>query len=190
MKTQVRKHRFTVEDYHRMTEVGILGEDDRVELIDGEIVRTSPVKSPHAAHVNRLNSLFAPRAREAFVIAIQNPVQLDDYSEPRPDVAVLRYRSDSYVERHPLPSDVLLVIEVSDSSLEHDREVKVPLYARSGIPEVWLVNLPERVIEVYRRATDQSYQSVERIGPGGTLSPLELSGVTLAASDVLIGAGS
>ncbi len=107
MKTQVFKHRFTVEDYHRMTEVGILGPDDRVELIDGEIVRERPVKSPHAAHVDRLTSLLVPRAARRFLVRIQSSVQLDRYSEPRPDVSLLRYRSDFYVERHPSPPDVL-----------------------------------------------------------------------------------
>lgn len=125
-----------VADYHRMGETGILGEDERVELIDGEIFEMPLIGSPHGGRINQLNRLLTKAVGESAIVSIQNPFVLDDRSEPEPDLALPRPRTDFYTASHPCASDVLLLIEVTDSSLQIDRDIKVPLYARHGIPEV------------------------------------------------------
>jgi Uma2 family endonuclease len=141
MGVQLARRLFTVAEYHKMAEAGILSEDDRVELLEGEIVAMSPIGSRHAGLVNRLNRLFSQRAGDQVVVSVQNPVRLGGYSEPQPDLALLRPRADFYTSSHPGPEDVLLAVEVAETSAAVDREVKVPLYARFGVPEVWLVDL-------------------------------------------------
>src|SRR5437660_12898945 len=133
---------FTVGDYPRTPEAGTLGEDDRVELIDGQVVAMTPTGPDHGRCVNRLTALFAPLAGRQATVSVQNPVVLGEHQEPQPDLTVLRYRADGYRERHPEASDVLLVIEVGDTSFEADRRTKIPLYSRTGILEACLVNLP------------------------------------------------
>jgi Uma2 family endonuclease len=144
-----------------MAEAGILTEDDRVELIAGEIVEMSPIGSRHAACVNRLNMLLSSQAGQTFIVSVQNPIVVDDYSEPEPDVAVLRMRGDYYAQELPTASDVLLVIEVADTSVEIDRSVKIPLYARAGVARTILVDLPRELIEVHSEPADGQYQSVQ-----------------------------
>lgn len=156
---------FTVEDYYAMARAGILGEDDRVELIEGEIVVMPPASSPHAGCVNVLNRILVRAAGARAVVSIQQPLRLSDLSEPRPDVAVLHWRDDFYRERHPGPADVLLVIEVARSSLRFDRGVKLPLYARHSVPEVWIVDLEAGRIEVHRLPGPDGYaESSSRSG--------------------------
>ncbi len=137
------RYRFTVEDYHKMAEVDILGEDDRVELIDGEIIEMAPIGRLHAVCVVRLTDLFGETLRRRAIVWAQNPIGLGERSEPQPDLALLRWRPNFYADADPRPEDVLLIIEVADTSLAYDRDIKVPLYARAGIPEVWLVDLNE-----------------------------------------------
>jgi Uma2 family endonuclease len=177
-----RPHRFTVADYHRMAEAGILGEDSRVELIRGQIVDMAPIGAPHLGMVVRLNRLLTIRLAGLAVVSPQNPVRLDDGSEPEPDLAVLKPRADDYGTATPRPNEVLLLIEVSDSTLKDDRDVKVPLYAECGIPECWLVDLAGRAVEVYRQPQDGRYTEVQRIGAAGTLEIGALPGVALAVS--------
>lgn len=145
------RHRISVDAFYRMGEAGILGPTDRVELIDGEIIDMSPIGALHAAIVARLASSFSQRLGEAAVIRCQNPLRLDDTSEPEPDIAILRPRADFYMTAHPGPADVLLVIEVSDTSLAYDLGTKVPLYARHGIPEVWVIDAATRQTRVFRQ---------------------------------------
>jgi Uma2 family endonuclease len=137
MAVQPTRYRFTRADYYRMAEAGILGEGDRVELIEGEIYRMSPIGPMHAGGVDRLNRLFSRTFGDAVIVRVQNPVVLDDYSEPEPDLTLLRPRADFYTGEHPNPEDILLAVEVADSSADWDRRVKAPLYVRSGIPELW-----------------------------------------------------
>ncbi|MFM8436105.1 MAG: Uma2 family endonuclease, partial [Planctomycetia bacterium] len=137
--TAPSRHLITVDAFHRMGETGILGPADRVELIDGEIIDMSPIGALHAAIVDLLARHFARRAGESVFIRCQNPLRLDDVSEPEPDLVILRPRADFYATAHPGPADALLVIEVTDTSLAYDLGVKVPLYARHGIPEVWVI---------------------------------------------------
>ncbi|MCS7207323.1 MAG: Uma2 family endonuclease [Dehalococcoidia bacterium] len=185
MAVQVQRLRFTVDEYHRLAQAGILGEDDRVELLDGEILVMAPISSRHAAAVNRLNALFSALVRRQAVVAVQNPVRLSLYSEPQPDIALLRPRPDFYASAHPQPPDVLLLVEVADASLPYDREVKLPLYARAGIPEVWLVNLASDTVEVYRSPSPQGYEDAHTLPRGQRLSPHLLPQVSVAVEDIL-----
>jgi Uma2 family endonuclease len=178
------RRRFTVHDYHRMAEAGVLGEDDRVELIDGEIIQMSPIGSPHAGTVNRCSKRLEQRFGDAAVVQVQNPIRLDEHNEPEPDLALLKPRPDFYTTAHPTPPDVFLVVEVADTSLEYDRRRKLPLYARHGIPEVWLVDLNADTILVARDPTPSGYRTSRTVGHGDRIAPLafperELAGVEL-----------
>jgi len=152
------RHLISVDAFHRMGETGILGPRDRVELIDGEIIDMSPIGVLHAAIVDVLARHFGRRAGESVFVRCQNPLRLDDISEPEPDIAILRPRADFYMTAHPGAADVLLVIEVADTSLAYDLGTKVPLYARHGIPEVWVIDAATRQTRVFRRP----------VGSGGT----------------------
>lgn len=176
---------FTVADYHRMAEAGVLRPDARVELLDGQVVEMSPIGSRHAGCVNRLTRMLTHAVGDRATVGIQNPAVLDEFSEPQPDVAVLRYRSDGYGARHPAPGDVLLLIEVMVTSGDIDRGVKLPLYARAGIPEVWLVDLDAGAIEIYREPAEEGYAMVHLAPRGDALTPLNVASATLSASDIL-----
>ena len=161
-------HRFSVEDYHRMGEAGIF-EGHKVELLDGNIVDMSPINSNHAGTVKRLIRLLSERLGEFHILSVQDPVNLGDFSEPEPDLAILKFRDDFYTNSHPAPEETLLIIEVADSSLEKDREIKLPLYASADIPEVWIVNLPEQQLERYRKPAQQRYTDIQIFLPGDHL---------------------
>jgi Uma2 family endonuclease len=169
-----RRHRYTVGDYYRMAEAGILHEDSRVELIEGEVVDMPPIGSPHAGLVNKLSHLIRRGVGENAVVAVQNPVRLNDFSEPQPDIALLRPRPDFYTNAHPTPGDVLLIVEVADSSLEYDRRIKIPLYARHGIPEVWLVNVADRELIVHRQPMEGAYADIRRLPEREALAPVRV----------------
>jgi Uma2 family endonuclease len=177
-------HRFTVAEYHRMGEAGVFHEDDRVELIDGQVVEMTPIGPGHGSCVNRLTELFAPLVGRA-TLSVQNPLGLGEHQEPQPDFAVLRYRPDGYRAQHPQSADVLLVIEVGDRSANSDRNTKIPLYALAGIPEAWLVNLPGDGIETYRRPVGGRYADVETVRRGGTLAPLAFPSLQSSADRIL-----
>jgi len=182
---QVAVRHFNVAEYYQMARAGVLTEDERVELVRGEIVAMSPIGSRHAACVSRFDMRLQRWARERFVVRIQNPIRLDDESEPEPDVSVLKLRHDFYADAHPMPEDVLLVIEVADTSMGYDRDEKAPLYAEAGIPEMWLVNLSEAVIEVYSNPVDGAYSSVRQVARGGVLTSASLPGLSIRAEDIL-----
>ena len=148
---------FNVDEYYAMARAGILGEDDRVELIEGEIVVMSPASSPHAGCINALTRLLVQAAGERAIVSVQQPLRLSELSEPEPDVALLRWRDDDYRARHPGPADALLVIEVARSSLRGDRQIKLPLYARHSVPEVWIVDLEANRVEVHRSPGPEGY---------------------------------
>src|ERR1044071_4301566 len=149
MSVQVEKWVFTVDEYHRISEAGILSEDDRVELIEGEIIKMSSIGKYHAACVKRLNSVLNRRVGEYAIISVQDPIRLDDYSEPEPDIALLKLSDDYYAQQLPSAKEVLWIIEVADTSVEYDRTVKLPLYAKGEIPEAWLANIREDRVEAY-----------------------------------------
>ena len=177
-----RRHRLTVADYYRMAEVGILDPEARVELIDGEIIDMAPPGSPHAATVHYLNEVLVRAAVGRATVLVQNPVRLDEYSEPQPDLALLRRRDDFYRERHPRAGDVLLIVEIAATSLKFDRETKQPLYARHGIPEMWLVDLGSRRLFRCRAPRDGSYALVDEPDLGRAVELGELSGVAVDLS--------
>lgn len=179
------RHRLDVGAYYKMAEAGILTREDRVELIDGEIIDMNPIGSGHAGKTNRLNRLFARAATEGHaIVSVQSPLRLDAYNEPEPDLMLLRPRDDDYQLSHPSAADVLLLIEVSDSSLSYDRGTKLALYARFGVPEVWIVDVPGAAVEVYRIPKEAAYSSRER-RTGGLLAPALLPGVVIDAAALL-----
>jgi hypothetical protein len=185
MPVQVLRRSFTVEEYHRMVQAGILGEDDRVELLEGEIVEMAPIGSRHASCVDRLTHLLVRQLAEKAIIRVQNPVRLGERSEPQPDLALLRPRPDFYAKAHPGPGDILLLVEVAEATIGVDREVKLPLFARAGVPEVWLVDLSGECIEVYRKPTPQGYQEVRQVRRGERVAPQAFPDLGLAGEEIL-----
>ena len=185
MALELTRRRFTAEEYHWMARVGILGEDDRVELVDGEIVEMTPIGHRHAACVNRLAELFSLTLGNAAIVSVQNPVRLGQYSEPQPDLALLRRKPDFYASGHPSAEDILLLVEVADSSAEPDRRVKIPLYARGGAPEVWLVELDQETVTVYRDPAPDGYHTVRVVRRGEQVAPAAFPSHSLAVSDIL-----
>jgi Uma2 family endonuclease len=178
----VARRPITVTEYHRMGEVGILGERDRVELIEGELVAMSPIGSHHHGTVNQLTHALVHEVGDRAIVSVQGPVRLDDLSEPEPDFALLKPRPDFYRDAHARPTDVLLVIEVADTSLNYDRAVKRMLYARHAIPEFWIVDLTSGEVEVCREPKADGYAAVQRVGREGELEPELLPGVRIRAS--------
>ena len=167
-----------------MAEAGIFGEDDPVELIAGEIITQMPIGTSHASMVNRLNQLFTSLARGRCIVSVQNPIALDPFSEPQPDLALLRPRPDFYASEHPTPKDIMLIGEVADTTLAFDREEKIPLYAAAGIPEVWLVDLVDKSLRVYRGLEHGAYTDVARHRAGGSIDVPGLPDGQLAVSEL------
>lgn len=185
--TVPQQRRFTVDEYHRMAEVGVLAPNDRVELLDGRIYVMSPIGSEHAACVRRLTRIFIQGAGSNTLVSTQNPIRLDRTSEPEPDLALLRPQEDDYASHHPEPEDLFLVVEVADSSLEFDRTVKRPLYAQAGIPECWIVNLNEDRIEVHRSPSPDGYGEQHHYDRGQSVSVQALPALDPVAVDDLLG---
>jgi Uma2 family endonuclease len=185
MSVQLEHWVFNADEYHRMLETGILSEDDHVELIEGEIVKMSPIASRHVACVNRLNGLLNRKAGQAVIVSVQNPFRLDDYSEPEPDIALVKPREDFYAQSLATPADVILIIEVADTSVDLDRRVKLPLYAKAGIPEVWLVNLPEDRVEAHSEPVNGVYQKVQIARPGESIFSESLVNLVLSIAEML-----
>jgi len=175
---------FTVDSYQRLAELGVLAEDDRVELIAGQVVEMTPIGDRHASCVRRLHDLFARQALDLAIIDVQNPVVLGRHNAPQPDLAVLKRRAAGY-PHHPRAADILLVMEVADTTLAYDRDVKMPLYARAGIPEAWLVDLVADAISVYRGPGPDGYRDVATVSRTATLRPLLLPGTALTAAEIL-----
>lgn len=169
LMAQVR-HRVSAADFHKMAEVGILGEDRRVELIDGEIVDMAPIGSKHAFVVSRLAQFFTLAARDQYLVSVQNPLRLDNQSEPQPDIALLK--PGNYMDNLPGAADVLLIVEVAHSSGNYDRGVKLDLYARHNIPEVWLLDLMGGELLVCRKPADGQYRTLQKPLPSEGVSPL------------------
>ncbi len=181
----ITKRRFSVKEYYLMAEAGILSPRDRVELIDGEIVQMAPIGSYHAACVDTLSNLFKEMLGRRVIVRVQNPVRLGERSEPEPDIALLRPRADAYRDAHPGPDDVMLIVEVSHSTVEYDRDVKTPLYAEAGIPELWLVNLDEDYIDGLSDPVGAGYRAVRRYVRGERIVPALLPDALLDVSEIL-----
>ena len=185
MSTQIVRKLFTVAEYHKMIEVEVLREDDRLELLGGEIVAMSPIGSRHAACVSRLTHLLIERLGRRAIVNVQNPVQLDEESEPQPDLSLLKPRPDFYSAAHPKPSDIYLLVEVADTTAAYDRRVKLPFYAKAGIPEVWLIDLEAEKIEVYREPSAQGYRQMQTVERGQSLRIQAFPDVELKANEIL-----
>jgi hypothetical protein len=177
----IRRHRYTVEEYLRMGEAGILRADDRVELIEGEIAEMAPIGSRHAAFVRRLQRALDRAVGERAIVSVQNPIVLGPRSAPQPDLALLQPRADFYEPAHPGPADVILLVEVADTTQRYDRQVKLPLYARHGVPEAWLVDLEENAIEVFREPSADGYRHAERLAD---LTAVPVAGLPGASVDL------
>ena len=159
MTVPISRKTFTVSDYYKMAETGIIKPDDRVELLNGEIITMSPINSFHAYYVDTLTDLLYDKIdRTKFKIRVQNPISLEAESEPQPDIVVAKKTKDNYFSRHPNAEEISLIIEVADSSLNIDRTIKAPLFASIGIPEYWIINIADKQIEVFRNANDGEYQ--------------------------------
>lgn len=185
MAIGLRTRRFSVEEYHQMVQVGILKEDDRVELVEGEILEMTPIGPRHAVCVDGLTHRLVEALGSRAVVRVQGPISLGPHSEPQPDLAVLRPPLTRYREAHPGPADLFLVVEVAESSVADDARRKLPLYARAGVREAWLVNLPAQTIEVHRGPTREGYQDVRTLGRGQRFAPEAFPDCTLTVDDIL-----
>lgn len=181
----ITRRRFTTDEYEQIVAAGVFAEDDRVELVDGEIIEMSPLGPRHSACIDRLTELLVPLVKGLAIVRVQSPIRLSKYSEPQPDVTLLQWRTDYYTNGHPEPEDVLLLIEVADSSLVYDRDVKLPLYARAGVQEVWLVALLQQTVTVYRAPSETGYGESHEARRGETIAPLTLPEAGVAVESIL-----
>lgn len=185
MVTDAPVRRFTRDEFFRMGEAGIFQPEERVELLDGEIIPMLPIGSSHSGPVNQLTEVFVLAGRGRWVTSIQNSLPISKFSVPQPDLVLLQRRADFYRNSLPTAADVILVVEVSDSSLVLDRQRKLPLYAAAGVPEVWIVNVREKVVEVYREPKGRAYRSQMKVKPGENLAPAAFPDATIETAALL-----
>jgi len=179
------RHRFTVDEYYRMADAGILHEDSRVELIDGEILDRSPIGPRHARGVRRLSNVIFRALDDAAVISVQNPIRIDEQNEPEPDLVLARHREDEYGDGHPTPEDILLVVEVADSSSAYDRQTKALLYARAGIADYWIADVGRDHVLMLRDPTESGYATTRILRRGEAVSPLAFPNLSLSIDEIL-----
>ena len=184
MSTLAATYKFTAEEFYRLYEVGLFNSKDRIELLNGEIIIMQAIGHRHAQAVTWLNAEFGEQARRRYMISPQNPVELERYSMPQPDLTLVPW-SRRNARRHPKPDEVFLIIEVADSSLQYDREEKRRAYAATGIREFWLLNLVDDVLEIYRQPEGDAYREQLTVPADGTASPLAFPDVTIAIADIL-----
>jgi Uma2 family endonuclease len=177
----IQRHQLTVDQYYQMARAGLLSPEDRVELIEGEVIDMAPIDSEHAGSVNQLVRAFQALG-DRVILSTQNPVRLSERSEPEPDIALLRPRDDFYRRSHPTAADVLLIVEVARTSIRYDREIKLPLYAQHAIPEVWIIDLQARRIHVHRDPQGERYASETATAQPGKVSLVALPGVEIDLS--------
>jgi Uma2 family endonuclease len=177
--TAIQHHLLSVSDYYRMTETNILTEDDHVELINGELFDMAPIGSFHAGLVTRLSRLLITKLGELAIVTVQNPLYLAELSAPEPDIAVLKPRADDYMQSLPTAQDVLLLIEVADTSLHYDRNVKLPLYAKHQISEVWLIDVKEKRFDIYQQPDNDYYRLHIRPKANEQIQPLLVASVSI-----------
>ncbi len=185
MHVEVTKKLFTVDEYYQMAEAGILGPEDRVELIDGEIIQMSPIGHRHAGCVNRATHLLVTGLAGRAVVSIQNPVQLNNYTEPEPDVLVLKPRTDYYASKKVRAEDALLILEVADTTLRYDRDIKVPRYAAAGVPEAWIENLSADELLVFRNPSSDGYATSITLHRGDSISPVAFPDLVFKVEELL-----
>ena len=185
MQIEVIRRPFSVDEYDRMVEVGILGKEDHVELIEGEIVEMSPIGDRHAACVDRAALLLLPPLAGASIVRIQGPIRLGDYSKPQPDLILLRYQRDFYASSSPMTQDAHLVIEVADSSIRYDRGPKLRVYARHGVREVWIEDLTTDTLLVFRDAEGGTYKTQLTLTSDDSIAPQAFPQIVLSVSNLL-----
>jgi Uma2 family endonuclease len=185
LETEIRRRRFTLDEYHRMIEADILHEDDRVELIRGDVVEMTPIGHRHAFTVAHLTQCFTERLAHRGAVWPQNPITILPDSEPQPDIVVLRGRLEEYRSRLPGAVDVALIVEVADTSLRYDRDVKGHLYAEAGVPEYWIVDLAGEAVEIYREPSRHGYRHTERMTRDGLIAVQAFADVVIQVSDIL-----
>lgn len=180
----LQRRKLSVSDFHRMGEAGILHEADRIELIDGELIQMAPIGVVHASKVNRLNRMLLRAVGNAANVSVQNPIALPPRDEPQTDIALLKARADDYLGGLPSAADVLLIVEVADTTLGYERDIKIPLYARHGVAEVWLVDLRSEAVIIHRQPGAEGYRDVSTAAPGGVISPISLPHVQLDLAEL------
>jgi Uma2 family endonuclease len=185
MEIETLKKLFTVDEYYRMADAGILAPDDRVELIDGEIIEMSPIGHRHITCVNRATRQFTRTFGDSILVSVQNPLRLNNYTEPEPDIVVLKPRADCYETKRFTAQDTLLVVEIAETSLRFDRSVKLPRYAAAGIPEVWIENLEEDLLLVYRDPVGKTYTTSLTLRRGDSVSLMAFPAVVFKVEDFL-----
>jgi Uma2 family endonuclease len=185
VSVQLNRRSFTVAEYERMGRFGIFSEDERVELVCGEVIEMPPIGERHAACADFLTQFITLPLRRRAIARVQSPVRLDEHSRPQPDITILKHRDDFYMHRRPGPEDILLTIEVSDTTLEYDMKVKVPLYARAGVPETWLVNLRGARVKAYADPAEGAYQTITSYARGEELQSRALAALRVSVKDIL-----
>lgn len=185
MLSFAQKRCFSAEEYHRMGETGIFRENEPIELIKGEIFHMSPIGTEHASCVDRLNRILHLSLGESYIVRVQNPVYISGDSEPEPDISILKFHPEFYARHHPLPGDIAMIIEVSDTSLEYDRQIKLPLYAKAGIPEAWIVNLKEGCVEIHSSPTEHGYELCRKHYRGSKLNSPSFPDLKIGADELL-----
>jgi Uma2 family endonuclease len=185
MSVQTMRLRFTVDDYYQMIDLGMIKNVERAEIIEGELIKQMPIGKRHAACVKKLDELLRDELGKSVTYSVQDPIFLDEFNEPQPDVALLERRDDFYSGKAPMAQDVLLLIEVSDSTLDYDRNRKIPLHAKHEIPEVWLINLVNGTIEIHCQSSDYSYNLVKILRRGEVIQSEILPNLRLEVTTIL-----
>lgn len=181
----VELRRLTVQEYHRMAEAGIFHPTERIELLNGQIIKMAAKGTAHTAAISRTSELLRERLQNRILIRLQDPVQLDDYSEPEPDLAIVLPDPAFYEDHHPTPSEIFLIIEVADSSLRYDRELKAPTYGRSNILEYWVLDVNDRRLYVYRSPSTAGYQIEQTLSEEDTISPVAFPDCAIKVRELL-----
>jgi len=183
--TKPLRKKFTVEEYHKLGEVGIIGPDERTELIDGDIILMAPMGSRHFSRLIRLDRIFSKLLNDSAFVVMQGPVRLNGQFEPEPDISILKPRDDDYEDRLPQPQDVHLLIEVSVTTVGYDRNIKSVRYSQAGILELWIVDINAELVEVYRNPSVNGYESIQQFRRGDTISPLAFPDIAISVDDIL-----
>ncbi len=181
----VKRRRFTTDEFQEMVKVRILPEEHGWEVIDGYLIDKMSIGTKHASVVKRLNRILNRRFGDNLLVSVQDPIHLNKYNEPEPDIALLVWRDDEYQTQHPIPNDILAVIEVSDSTLKYDREVKKNLYAEAGIVEFWLIDITGSTVEVYSQPRNGMYRNVQIFGKGETVNSITIEKLALEVNEIL-----
>ncbi len=181
---QLLRKKFTITEFEQMAETGIIKDEDRFELIEGELIDMGKIGKRHASCVDRLNDLFRDKFGKGVLVRSQNPIQLGNYSQPQPDLAILTRKNDYYETAHPTPEDIFLLVEVADTTIETDREIKIPLYAKHNILEVWLINLNREVVEVYSQSNLNSYSKETILTKGQIISPISFPEININVDEI------